>query len=111
MQYRIEPRFPCYINGECLPSTCYFVQVLIEGFLFSKWVDVKGFAMEIKTASGGLAREYIEVAAGTGLKALSDTAKEMMATSGWKGVRIGVGSNWSVWLKPKRQKKQQQTKQ
>lgn len=62
--------------------------------------------LEIKTASGGLAREYIEVAAGTGLKALSDTAKEMMATSGWKGVRIGVGSNWSVWLKPERGKKQ-----
>lgn len=61
--------------------------------------------LEIKTASGGLAREYIEVAAGTGLKALSDTAKEMMATSGWKGVRIGVGSNWSVWLKPERGKK------
>ena len=61
--------------------------------------------LEIKTASGGLAREYIEVAAGTGLKALSDTAKEMMATSGWKGVRIGVGSNWSVWLKPERGKR------
>ena len=44
MQYRIEPRFPCYINGGCLPNTCYFVQVLQEGFLFSKWVDVKGFA-------------------------------------------------------------------
>lgn len=62
--------------------------------------------LEIKTASGGLAKEYIEVAAGTGLKALSDTAKEMMATSGWKGVRIGVGSNWSVWLKPERGNKQ-----
>ena len=64
--------------------------------------------LEIKTASGGLAREYIEVAAGTGLKALSDTAKEMMATSGWKGVRIGVGSNWSVWLKPERGKRDRQ---
>ena len=55
MQYRIEPRFPCYINGGCLPNTCYFVQVKQEGFLFDKWVDVKGFATEQK------AREFIEM--------------------------------------------------
>lgn len=44
MQYRIEPRYPCYINGGCLPNTCYFVQVLKEGFFLSRWVDIKGFA-------------------------------------------------------------------
>ena len=44
MQYRIEPRFPCYINGGCLRNTCYFVQVLQQGLLFDKWVDIKGFA-------------------------------------------------------------------
>lgn len=55
MQYRIEPHFPCYINGECLPSTCYFVQVKQEGFLFDKWVDVKGFATKQK------AREFIKM--------------------------------------------------
>lgn len=55
MQYRIEPRFPCYINGGCLPNTCYFVQVKQEGFLFDKWVDVKGFATKQK------ARDFIKM--------------------------------------------------
>lgn len=55
MKYRIEPRFPCYINGSCLPNTGYFVQVLKEGFLFSKWVDVKGFAIKKK------AQEFIKM--------------------------------------------------
>lgn len=48
MKYRIEPRYPCYFNGGCLPNTGYFVQVLQQGFLSSKWVDIKGFATKEK---------------------------------------------------------------
>ena len=39
--YRIESRYPCYYG--CIPVTRYFVQRLQEGFLFDKWVDIKGF--------------------------------------------------------------------
>ena len=39
--YRIVPLYP-YYNG-CIPITVYMVQKLEEGFLFDKWVNVKGF--------------------------------------------------------------------
>lgn len=44
MKYRINPTFPVYFNGDCLPSTGYVLQVLQEGFFRDKWVDVKTFA-------------------------------------------------------------------
>lgn len=46
MKYRIEPTFPVYFNGSCLPSTGYVLQVLQEGFFRDKWVDVKTFAVK-----------------------------------------------------------------
>ncbi len=42
-KYRIEHRYPCYPGGSCIPKDGYFVQVLQEGFLRDKWIDVKGF--------------------------------------------------------------------
>ena len=39
--YRIISRYPCYCG--CIPVTGYFVQRLQEGFLFDRWVDIKGF--------------------------------------------------------------------
>lgn len=41
-KYRIEHRYPCYAGG-CIPHDGYFVQVLKEGFLTDKWVDITGF--------------------------------------------------------------------
>ncbi len=42
-KYRIEHRYPCYVNGGCIPHDGYFVQVLKEGFFTDKWGDIKGF--------------------------------------------------------------------
>ena len=42
-KYRIEHRYPCYVNGGCIPYDAYFVQKLEEGFFRDKWVDIKGF--------------------------------------------------------------------
>lgn len=42
-KYRIEHRYPCYVNGGCIPYDGYFVQKLKEGFFVDKWVDIKGF--------------------------------------------------------------------
>lgn len=42
-KYRIERRYPCYVNGGCIPHDGYFVQKLKEGFFTDKWVDIKGF--------------------------------------------------------------------
>ncbi len=42
-KYRIEHRYPCYINGGCIPYDGYFVQVLEEGNFRNRWVDIKGF--------------------------------------------------------------------
>ena len=42
-KYRIEHRYPCYVNGGCIPYDVYFVQKLEEGFFRDKWVDIKGF--------------------------------------------------------------------
>lgn len=47
-KYRIEHRYPCYPDGSCIPHDGYFVQVLKEGFLTDKWVDVKGFGDKAK---------------------------------------------------------------
>lgn len=42
-KYRIEHKYPCYVNGGCIPYDGYFVQMLQEGFLTDKWIDIKGF--------------------------------------------------------------------
>ena len=42
-KFRIEHRYPCYVNGGCIPHDGYFVQKLKEGVFTSKWIVVKGF--------------------------------------------------------------------
>lgn len=41
--YRIHTEYPVYVNGGCIPYTIHFVQKLEEGFLFDRWVNIKGF--------------------------------------------------------------------
>ena len=40
-KYRIEHRYPCYVNGGCIPYDGYFVQVLKEGFFTDKWLILR----------------------------------------------------------------------
>ena len=42
-KYRINTRYPVYVNGGCIPHTGYYVQKLKSGFFCDRWVDVKGF--------------------------------------------------------------------
>lgn len=41
--FRIQAKYPVYVDGGCIPYTIFFVQKLEEGFLFDRWVDIKGF--------------------------------------------------------------------
>lgn len=40
-RYRIEHRYPYYYG--CIPIDIWVVQRLQKGWLFDKWVDIKGF--------------------------------------------------------------------
>ena len=42
-RYRIQAKYPVYVNDGCIPYHIFFVQKLEEGFFFDRWVDIKGF--------------------------------------------------------------------
>lgn len=44
MKLRIKSEYPCYTRKTgCFPITVYWVQHLVPGFIFNKWVNIKGF--------------------------------------------------------------------
>lgn len=48
--------------------------------------------------SGTRSTQIVEFKPGTKRMAIVRTAQQMLRTSGWKKVKVGIGDYWSNWI-------------